>query len=39
VLQEENRERKVFLLWLTDYFRRQLEHTLGVLGISAPRYM
>ncbi len=39
VLQEENRERRVFLLWMTDYFRAQLERTLGVLGIDVPRYM
>jgi arginyl-tRNA synthetase len=39
VISEENRERKVFLLWMTDYFRRQLERTLGVLGIEVPEYM
>ncbi len=39
VLQEPDRERRVFLLWLTDYFRRQLEETLGILGIAVPRYM
>jgi arginyl-tRNA synthetase len=38
-LQESDRERRVFLLWLTDYFRRQLERTLYILGISVPRYM
>jgi arginyl-tRNA synthetase len=39
VLTEENREKRVFLLWMTDYFRAQLERTLGVLGIAAPEYM
>ena len=32
-------EKKTFLLWLTTYFRAQLEHTLGVLGIDVPEYM
>ncbi|MGE5646798.1 MAG: arginine--tRNA ligase [Acidobacteriota bacterium] len=39
VLTEENRERKVFLLWLTGYLREQLERTLAVLGIDVPEYM
>jgi arginyl-tRNA synthetase len=39
VLTEENRERRVFLLWITDYVRRQLEGTLAVLGITVPEYM
>jgi arginyl-tRNA synthetase len=39
VLQEADRERRVFLLWLTDYFRRALDATLAILGISVPRYM
>ena len=39
VIQEENREKKVFLLWMCNYFRRQLERTLGVLGITVPPYM
>ncbi|MGA2435062.1 MAG: arginine--tRNA ligase [Bryobacteraceae bacterium] len=39
VLSEENRERKVFLLWLTGYLRDQLERTLIVLGIEVPEYM
>ena len=33
------REKKVFLLWMTDFFRRQLERTAGVLGIQIPDYM
>jgi arginyl-tRNA synthetase len=39
VLQEPDRERRVFLLWLTDYFRRELERTLAILGIEVPVYM
>jgi arginyl-tRNA synthetase len=39
VLTEENREKRTFLLWMTDYFRAQLERALGVLGIAAPEYM
>ena len=39
VLTESNREKKTFLLWMTDYFRRQLETTLDVLGIEVPEYM
>ncbi len=39
VLAEENRERKTFLLWMTEYFRKQLERTLTVLGIDVPEYM
>ncbi len=39
VISEENRERKVFLLWLTGYVRDQLERTLAVLGIEVPEYM
>ena len=33
------REKKTFLLWMTEYFRAQLEHTLAVLGIEVPEYM
>ena len=39
VITEENRERKVFLLWLTGYVRAQLERTLAVLGIEVPEFM
>jgi arginyl-tRNA synthetase len=39
VLTEENREKRTFLLWMTDYFGAQLERTLGVLGIEVPEYM
>jgi arginyl-tRNA synthetase len=39
VLSEADREKKTFLLWMTDYFRAQLERTLSVLGIEVPEYM
>jgi len=39
VIHEQDLERKTFLLWMTDYFRRQLERTLDVLGIPVPPYM
>ena len=39
VLSESNPEKKTFLLWMTDYFRTQLDKTLGVLGIEVPEYM
>ena len=39
VLSETDREKKTFLLWMTDYFRAQLERTLDVLGIEVPAYM
>jgi len=39
VLSETDREKKIFLLWMTDYFRAQLERTLAVLGIEVPQYM
>ncbi len=39
IIHEENREKKVFLLWMTDFFRRQLEKTAGILGIQIPAYM
>ncbi|MBA3973075.1 MAG: arginine--tRNA ligase [Candidatus Solibacter sp.] len=39
ILKEENPEKRVFLLWLALYFRRQLEATLDILGIQAPDYM
>ncbi|MBZ5579742.1 MAG: arginine--tRNA ligase [Acidobacteriia bacterium] len=39
ILQEQDREKKVFLLWMTDFFRRQLERTAGILGIRVPDYM
>jgi arginyl-tRNA synthetase len=39
IIHEENREKQVFLLWMTDFFRRQLERTAGILGIPIPAYM
>jgi hypothetical protein len=39
IIHEETREKKVFLLWMTDFFRRQLEWTLDILGIQVPDYM
>ena len=39
VLAEPDPERKVFLLWMTDFFRVQLERTLAILGIAVPAYM
>ena len=39
VLQEEDAEKRAFLLWMTVYFRAQLERTLTVLGIEVPEYM
>ncbi len=39
VLTEENPEKRALLLWMTDYFHRQLVETLAVLGISVPKYM
>jgi len=39
IIHEQNREKKVFLLWMTDFFRSQLERTLDVLGIEVPSYM
>jgi arginyl-tRNA synthetase len=39
VLSEENAEKRAFLLWMTEYFRTQLERTLTILGIPAPAYM
>ncbi len=39
VLSESDAEKKTFLLWLTEYFRAQLEKTLHVLGIEVPDFM
>ena len=39
IIHEQDREKKVFLLWMTEFFRIQLERTLGVLGIEVPAYM
>ena len=39
IIQEQDREKKVFLLWMTDFFHRQLVRTAGILGIQIPAYM
>jgi arginyl-tRNA synthetase len=39
VVHEADAEKRTFLLWLTGYFRSQMERTLSVLGIEVPRYM
>ena len=39
ILAEADRERRVFLLWMTDFFRSQLDAVLGILGIKIPAYM
>ena len=39
VLAEQDEEKRTFLLWMTSYFRSQLDKTLQVLGIEAPSYM
>ncbi len=39
VIHETDAEKRTLLLWLTGYFRRQLERTLDVLGIPVPAYM
>lgn len=39
ILTAENREKKVFLLWIREYLRAQLERTPGILGIEVPEYM
>ena len=39
VISEADPEKKTFLLWMTEYFRSQLERILEVLGIEVPDYM
>ena len=39
ILSEENHEKKTFLLWIVEFFRTELEHALGLLGIEVPVYM
>ena len=39
VIHEENREKQAFLLWMTQFFRQQLETTAAILGIPIPEYM
>ncbi|MBM3793019.1 MAG: arginine--tRNA ligase [Acidobacteria bacterium] len=39
VKDEADAERKQFLIWMTGYFRQQLERVAAVLGIPLPQYM
>ena len=39
ILSETNRERKVFLLWMTKFFLEELGRVLDVMGIPAPEIM
>jgi arginyl-tRNA synthetase len=39
VLQEQDPNRRAFLLWMTKYFREQLLITQEILGIEQPAYM
>ena len=39
VLDEQDEEKRVFLLWLTDLFRSQLARALHILGIEIPAFM
>jgi arginyl-tRNA synthetase len=39
ILSETDREKKVFLLWMTRFFLDELIHVLGVMGIPAPEVM
>ena len=39
ILNETDRERKVFLLWMTQFFLQELERVLATMGIPAPEVM
>ena len=39
ILKEEDPERKVFLLLMTQFFLKELTAVLDVMGIEAPRAM
>ena len=39
ILSETNRERKVFLLWMTKFFLEELGGVLNTMGIPAPEIM
>ncbi len=39
ILNETDRERKVFLLWMTQFFLKELEQVLATMGIPAPEVM
>lgn len=39
ILNEEDREKKVFLLWMTQFFLDELSNVLDVMGIPTPEVM
>ena len=39
ILKEEDPERKMFLLWMTQFFLKELTAVLDVMGIDAPEVM
>ena len=39
ILNETDREKKVFLLWMTHFFLREMEQVLATMGIPAPEVM
>jgi arginyl-tRNA synthetase len=39
ILSETEREKKVFLLWMTQFFLDELTHVLSVMGIPSPEMM
>jgi len=39
ILSETDRERKVFLLWMTKFFLEELGRVLDIMGIPAPEIM
>ena len=39
ILSETDREKRVFLLWMTDFFAAQLSRVLDILGIETPEVM
>ncbi|MEX2302448.1 MAG: arginine--tRNA ligase [Bryobacterales bacterium] len=39
ILSETEREKKVFLLWMTQFFLDELTHVLSVMGIPSPEVM
>ena len=39
ILNEEDREKKVFLLWTTKFFLDELRNVMDVMGVPAPEVM
>ena len=39
ILNEEDREKKVFLLWTTKFFLEELKNVMAVMGVPAPEVM